>query len=82
MTGSLAAFPRTCSSRAVVRQALGHAAGGHSVLTDPEAGFLVQGFSAVTVTGLCVELGHQHLYPNGSQLPGKNQGLGKGSHVY
>lgn len=49
---------------------------------DPEAGFLVQGFSAVTVTGLCVELGHQHLYPNGSQLPGKNQGLGKGSHVY
>ena len=53
-----------------------------SVLTDPGAGFLIRGFGAVTVAGLHVELGHQHLSPDGSQLPGKNRGLGKGSHVY
>lgn len=32
--------------------------------------------------GLFMDLGHGHLYPDGSQFPGKNQGLGKGSHVY
>lgn len=55
-----------------MRQALGHAAGGHSCFCfDSGAGFLIQGFGAVTVAGLHMELGHQHLSPDGSQLPGK-----------
>lgn len=50
-----------------------------SVLIDPGAGFLVQGFGAEVVT--VTELGHQHLHPGGSQLPGRNQGLSKGNRV-
>lgn len=40
-----------------------------SVLIDPGAGFLVQGFGAEVVT--VTELDHQHPHPGGSQLPGK-----------
>lgn len=67
-----------------MRQAVGRAAGGHSVLTHPGAGILVWGLGAVTVAGLglYMDLGHWHLNHDGSQFPGKNQGLGKGSHVY
>lgn len=54
---------------------------GDSVLTHPGGGFLIWGFGAMTVAGLCMELDYQHLSPGGSQLPGKNQGLGKGSQV-
>lgn len=65
------------------RQATGHA-GRHSVLTHPGACFLVRGLGAVTVAGpgLYMDLGHWHLYSDGSQFPGKNQGLDKESHVY
>lgn len=38
---------------------------GASVLTEPEAGFLIRGFGSVTVAGLYMELGHQHLSPDG-----------------
>lgn len=57
---------------------MGHVAGGYTVLTDPGAGFLVWGFGIVTVAGPVHGAGP----PDGSQLPGKNQGLGKRSHVY
>lgn len=69
-----------------VRQAPGHTAGRRSVLTHPKRSLLpgagCSGLkSAVTVAGpgLFMDLGHGHLYPDGSQVPGKNQGLGKGS---
>lgn len=56
-----------------------------SVLIEPGSGFPVQGFGAEVLGwrwSLAVELVHQHLYLDGSQLPGKNQGLSKGNPVY
>lgn len=55
-----------------------------SVLIELKAGFPVQGFGAEVLWwrwSLAVELGHQHLYLDGSQLSGKNQGLSKGNPV-
>lgn len=49
---------------------------GASVVTDLGAGFLIQGFGAVTAAGLYMGLGHHHLSPDGS--PEKNQRPGRG----
>lgn len=65
--------------QAGVRQAVGRAAAGHSGHIE-ELGVLVQGLGAVTVAGpdLYVDLGHWHLYPNGSQFPEKMSRIGPG----
>lgn len=46
---------------------------GASVVTDLGAGFLIQGFGAVTVAGLYMGLGHQHLSPDGSREKKKSR---------
>lgn len=65
-----------------VRQALGHAAGGHSVLTDAVAGAELWCCDSSRTCAWSWATSFMYLYPDGSQLPGKNQGLGKGSYVY
>lgn len=42
-------------------------------MTHPGACFLVRGLGAVTVagSGLYMDLGHWHPYPDGNQFPGK-----------
>lgn len=57
-----------------MRQTLGHAAGRRSVVTHP-------GWSLLPVTvarpGLFMDLGHWHLYPDGSQFPVKKSRTGQ-----